>query len=225
MAAKIWDQFKGILSKEKNETVFSKILEQGRVRNMMPSLQQASMNWYQTAAKGMVVDPNQVLRADKSRLVTSRELRIGNMYLFSYDPKTKKDLPYYDIFPLVIPFDSKTVQNIVARTPNGIGFMGLNFHYLQPQLRAVLLGQLAQISRVTQLDETARIRASYSMMKNASRMKYFKPCVKQYLLSHVNSGRFYYITPEEWLPALFLNLAKFQGASQSAVWKESLTKV
>jgi hypothetical protein len=35
MAAKIWDQFKGILSKEKNETVFSKILEQGRVRFAM----------------------------------------------------------------------------------------------------------------------------------------------------------------------------------------------
>ena len=30
---------------------------------------------------------------------------IGGFYLYQYDPKWKDKLPWYDIFPLVFPFD------------------------------------------------------------------------------------------------------------------------
>ena len=44
---------------------------------------------------------------------------IGKMYLFQYDAKHKKILPYWDRFPLIFPFD-------YAKD----GFYGINLHYL-----------------------------------------------------------------------------------------------
>ena len=41
---------------------------------------------------------------DKERLRDSTIL--GKMYFYFYDPKTKKTMPYYDKFPLVIPIES-----------------------------------------------------------------------------------------------------------------------
>lgn len=52
----------------------------------------------------------------------------GNMYMFFYDPKHKKTLPYYDRFPLIIMLG-----------PAKGGFMGLNLHYLHPVTRAKAL--------------------------------------------------------------------------------------
>jgi len=41
------------------------------------------------------------LMSDYKRL--SNSYKIGKMYFYYYDPKTKEKLPYYDRFPLVIP--------------------------------------------------------------------------------------------------------------------------
>ena len=35
----------------------------------------------------------------------TRTLEMGNMYMFRYDPKHKKTLPYYDTYPLIIPLE------------------------------------------------------------------------------------------------------------------------
>ena len=52
----------------------------------------------------------------------------GRLNLFFYDPKFKEKLPYYDTFPLVLPFE--TIRG---------GFLGINFHYLAPVVRFSLL--------------------------------------------------------------------------------------
>ena len=49
---------------------------------------------------------------------------VGRLNLFGYNPKLRAKLPYYDIFPLVLPLE-----------PIKGGFMGMNFHYLPPLLR------------------------------------------------------------------------------------------
>ena len=78
------------------------------------------------------VTTNKILSGDRQRMTDSPSP--GRMYMFSYDPKTKDKLPYYDRFPLVFPFDS---------APGG--FMGLNLHYLSPMLRARFLDKLMEI--------------------------------------------------------------------------------
>jgi hypothetical protein len=58
---------------------------------------------------------------------------VGKMYLFHYDPKGRKTLPYYDTFPLIL------LTGI-----HKSGFTGLNLHYLPPEPRLILLSNLAQ---------------------------------------------------------------------------------
>ena len=60
---------------------------------------------------------------------------IGEMYMFSYDPKYKDVLPYYDMYPLVIPIEMYAD-----------GFLGLNLHYLPPLARARLLDSLKKVA-------------------------------------------------------------------------------
>ena len=48
-----------------------------------------------------------------------------------YNPKHKATLPYYDLFPLVLP-----IQKLSD------GFIGINFHYLYPKDRAILLDEV-----------------------------------------------------------------------------------
>ena len=59
----------------------------------------------------------------------------GRLNMFFYDPKTKARLPYYDVFPLVLPLES--IKG---------GFMGLNFHYLPYILRFRLLDRLQKFA-------------------------------------------------------------------------------
>ena len=136
-------------------------------------------------------------------------VRVGHMYHFYYDPKTKGTLPYYDRFPLVV------VTDIYPD-----GFLGLNLHYLPPALRAKLMDGLYTISNNKKFDETTRMRVSYDMLKSASKFRGYKPCVKRYLTGHLQS-RLAYINATEWDIALFLPVEQFAKAGKSEVWADS----
>jgi hypothetical protein len=129
--------------------------------------------------------------------------------MFFYDPKTKETLPYYDSFPLTI---------IVDAAPGG--FTGLNLHYLPMVLRAKFLDALMDITDDKKYDENTKFNMSYSMLKRASSMKYFKPCFKRYLTANVKS-RFAKVPAPEWEIATFLPTQDFQKSSVTAVWKDS----
>jgi hypothetical protein len=134
---------------------------------------------------------------------------VGSMYMYYYDPKHKKTLPYYDRFPLVFPY----------RKVEG-GFMGLNLHYLPLNYRAKLMDALYDVANNDKFDETTKLKFNYSILSNASKFKYFAPCIKHYLTDQVRS-RFLYVYPSEWDVALFLPLERFQGATKQKVWAES----
>ena len=67
---------------------------------------------------------------DRSIGVTSRPL-IGKMYLFQYKAKWDEKLPYWDMWPLIFPFD-------YAKD----GFYGINLHYLPINDRTNLMIRL-----------------------------------------------------------------------------------
>jgi hypothetical protein len=69
-------------------------------------------------------------------------------------------------------------------------------------------------------DETTKLRITYNILSSAAKFKYFKPCVKYYLNSHVDS-QLIYIEPKEWDMALFLPLHKFSGATATTVYRDS----
>lgn len=137
----------------------------------------------------------EILRNATNRMVSG--VTFGAMQLFHYDPKYKDVLPIYDTFPLCIPFKPE---------PNG--FLGLNFHYLPPMMRANLLDKLMMFLTDKKLNDNTRFRMTYELLSNVVQHDLFKPCLKRYLNNHVRS-QFIYITPEEWNKVLFLPLENF----------------
>ena len=151
--------------------------------------------------------PQRVLQGNPEQLTT--RVMPGFMYMFAYDPKGKAELPYYDRFPLVLPF---------SKTPDG--FIGLNLHYLPYQLRVLLLDKLLVFKNNSKLDETTRIKYSWQLIDGVSRYAAAKPCIKQYLIGHVRS-QFRQVNANDWATAMLLPVERFVGASNQEVWADS----
>ena len=138
---------------------------------------------------------------------------MGGLYHFFYDPLTKMDLPYYDVFPLVIP-----LQRYAD------GFLGLNLHYLPPRYRAVFMDKLLQFAIMNDNDEIKRLRVTYEILAVSKNFKEFKPCVKKYLNSQIKT-KILTIKPNEWETALFLPTAIFKGAPINRVHRDSIQQI
>lgn len=184
--------------------VFEKILKMSSVEVKQNS--EASLEWFRQKATGQRITANHMLTHNDYRDNFASQITPGSMFLFQYDAKHKETLPYWDKFPLVFPFSYEND-----------GFTGLNLHYLPPTMRASLMNALAErASRNRHQD----LKLSYQILKSYSSLRYFKPCVKRYLYSHVKSP-FLYIAPEEWPVAIFLPLQRFQKASDGKVYADS----
>lgn len=194
-------------------TIFDEILQQGVRQGIVPAKSRAARDWYRTQAGKLQsnIPPSRFSRGLDSRKTESMEY--GLMYAFKYDPKMKKELPYYDTFPLIFPVKFEKD-----------GFLGINFHYLPPILRAKLMDALYSTLTNKDYDDTTRIRASYSILQSAAKFRYFKPTLKKYLKSHVRS-QFLMIGVQEWDIALFLPTESFRKADTGRVWEESRKKI
>jgi len=134
---------------------------------------------------------------------------LGRMYFFVYNPKHKATLPYYDMFPLVLPVERY-----------GDGFLGINFHYLSPKDRAHLLDEIKVFANDKSLKETTRIMLTYDMLRGFTKFKRAKPCLKRYLTTRMKT-QFIPVLPDEWGPSIFLPVENFKKKSKKAVWAES----
>lgn len=173
---------------------------------------QQSREWFRKrAAQLKTINRSQLMREEP--VVLRNQTAVGSMYMFFYDPKHKETLPYYDAFPLVI----------VIGPAEG-GFLGLNLHYLPPVLRAKFLDALLETASNSRYDETTKFRVTYNLMTRAAKMKYFKPCIKHYLSTHVRS-RFSKIPAPEWEIATFLPAADWRKAKSSKVYSDSRSMI
>lgn len=167
-----------------------------------------SMTWFrQKAHRIRRVNRRELMKEDPIELRNT--FRPGNMFMFFYDPKTKDTLPYYDKFPLVI---------VVGKAEGG--FYGLNLHYISPILRARLLDALLDNTTDKRYDENTRFKVNYAMLNRTSKLRFYKPCFKHYLLDHVQS-RLAHVPAPEWEIATFLPMADWRKSRASAVYKLS----
>jgi hypothetical protein len=139
--------------------------------------------------------------------------KLGGMYCFYYDPKTKEKLDYYDRFPMVLVLDRYTD-----------GFLGLNLHYLPFQYRIAFLGKLMNYAQMDDAGEIQRLRVTYDILTASKSLKAFKPCLKRYLTGHIQS-KILAIQSNEWDIAAFLPLQQFKKASAAYVWQESMEEI
>jgi len=153
--------------------------------------------------------PDRIIRGNRDNL--TNRMMPGRMYMFKYDPKLKQKLPYYDTFPLIFPIEP----------PRGDSFLAINLHYLPPPLRARLMDELYNRTiNQSNMDITTRVRVSYNILKSASNLRFFKPCIKRYLFSNIRS-RYLYIDPDRWDIALMLPTARFMKANINRVYLDS----
>lgn len=199
--------------------VFDRLLRRASNQGITPSVKRDSRAWFRTAAQNTTAQPNRMMRSNTERLTTTP--LIGRMYLFNYDPKHKDTLPYYDRYPLIFPIGSSRTSGTAS---SGGAFMGINVHYLPLPLRARLMDALYDTVTNDKLDETTRLRISYGVLNQASKYKFFRPCIKKYLISHVRT-KFFYIEPSEWEMALFLPLDRFVGSNINAIYRDSRNRI
>lgn len=168
----------------------------------------SSIDWFKEAA---FEDDAKIRKSLKLKsTMHTNTLVPGQMYFFAYDAKNKDSLPYWDAFPLIFPLDDQ-----------GQHFLGLNMHYLQPNLRAKLFDVLTYDGK--NKPRANQMVHSYNTLKQASKFQLFQPCLKKYLKSHMQS-RFIHIPPESWEDALFLPVADWRNATHSHVWKKTRRK-
>jgi hypothetical protein len=175
-------------------------------------LSRQSFTWFQDKIKELKSPVNlaKEIVNDKSR---KGRFVMGGLYHFFYDPLTKSELPYYDMFPLVIPLQ-----------PMNDGFLGLNLHYLPPRYRASFMDKLMNFAILDKDDDPKRLRVTYEILNATRNYREFKPCIKHYLKSQIKT-RIVPIYPNEWETALFLPTAIFKGATPQKIYKESINKI
>ena len=179
--------------------------EQEAFRAGIPARTKESMAWFRSQVSGIKVSRSGLISQGPTR---ARQV-YGNMYHFQYDPKLKQVLPYYDRFPLCIPIQKAKK-----------GFYGLNLHYLHPRVRAQFLDALMDTVTNEKYDRTTRMRLSYSIVKQSSRLRWFKPCFKHYLTEHIQS-KLLLIQPADWEIAIFLPTDSFRKVAAESVWSTS----
>ena len=131
---------------------------------------------------------------------------VGRLNLFGYNPKLRAKLPYYDIFPLVLPLE-----------PTKGGFMGMNFHYLPPLLRFRLLERMQARASDRRFDSKTKFEVNYDDVKS---IKIVKPTIKKYLYAYCQTG-FLRINADDAAVAIYLPVQRFKKAPEATVYADS----
>jgi hypothetical protein len=175
-----------------------------------------STRWFEQQAFNLF----EVQDSDHTRLLDSankRDIHVtvypGNMYFFAYDAKLKDKLPYFDMFPLCLPY-----------APTADGFIGLNLHYLPYDYRIRLLDRLMDFATDNYMDNKTKLFYSWQLLQGVSKYAAAKPCIKSYLHSHVRSD-FRVVRPADWATAAMLPMERFSGSDKWTVWADSLGKI
>ena len=134
--------------------------------------------------------------------VLKMRANLGDLYAYYYQPKHMATLPYYDTFPLImlIGFEKET-------------FLGLNFHYLNPRIRAILLDRV-----------TAKIGSGIIKWNKIVKIPQVAPTVKRYRYDHI-MRKVIPIEENEQELAIFLPLERFKKASKAKVWADSQKRI
>jgi len=167
-------------------------------------------SWYQGQIRQLGLNTINTQKMIQSGKLTTRVIP-GYMYLFKYDPKDK-DLPYYDMYPLVIPF--RRVNN---------GFFGINFHYLPHMIRLNILKEFEKYATDKSIPERTRIRLNYRLMQTSRIFRFVKPAIRQYSNQQMRS-RLLTIPFNDWKVASQLPVQKFKKATMERAIRDTIKK-
>jgi hypothetical protein len=195
-------------------SVFANLVK-NTAASALPTKTAEAQRWVNNTATRTMGNASAVIKSApaSSKIGSPQQPLIGSMVLFQYQATTAKDLPYWDKFPLVFPFDITSD-----------GMYGINMHYLPIPLRAKLMDALMHIADGPMTDAKTKLQLSYQVLQSVSRNNYFAPCIKRYLNKGLAS-KLVVVPATEWSVALFLPLERFQKASSREVYEDSRRKI
>ena len=182
-------------------------LESEAFRKGLQARSKEANDWFAKNVKKLGKLGPSVLQDDRLRKQAGASP--GDMVMYTYNPKHKATLPYYDTFPLAI---------VVGSAPGG--FHAINLHYLPPKVRAIFLDKLNDVASNQKFNATTRFKITYKLLMATKSYKYFKPCFKHYLTPNLGSS-IMKVNAAEWNIAIFLQTASFKKASTGKVWADS----
>ena len=133
--------------------------------------------------------------------VLKRRVELGDLFCYYYNPKYKTTLPYYDMFPMIMLISAEKDT-----------FLGINFHYLRPKWRAVLLDRV-----------TAKLGNGLPRWSKLRQIRQIAPTIKRYRFDHI-MRRVVPIEENEQEIAIFLPTERFKKSAKAKVWADSERK-
>lgn len=149
-----------------------------------------SENWF----KGIQKD---VLKGARK---STKEFKVGRIYAYRYEAKTKQQLPFWDMFPLMIYLGAHRAQN------GNIVMNGLNLHYIPPRARQEFLEELLTLySSTKSVSKTTRLMIDWASVKG---MRGADLMIKSYLPQQFRSIATE-VEPKEWINVIHMPLQRF----------------
>lgn len=165
----------------------------------------SAIAWFSSMIKGLKGSAGLRKRVGIDFFDPSRHVALGQFFIFHYDALHKDTLPFWDQYPFALVIDH-----------DATGFLGLNFHYLPPKLRKVVMDKLISYKKKAGTPR-AYLKVAYPMLRGIMQTKLLSPMVHRYLYKQVKSN-FIIVHEGAWESAAMLPVQKFQGATSQQVW-------
>jgi len=199
-----------------DESFFQKAHREAKKQDIVGRSPEAREWYHEYAARyGTSFSYTQMLKEGGRR--ASRPMR-GKMMFFKYRPDIVETT--YDLYPLIFVLDSK---------PNY--FHGINFHYIVPKFRAILLGEM--FSYLSNLNFDISTELNFRSFKNAvsenKKFKFAKASLRRYNYNNIQS-KIINVHPMDWELAIMVETSKFfdkknSRSTSQRVWKETRVNV
>ena len=180
------------------ESFFQKAHREAKQMNIVDR-SELSRRWYHDYAleQGVNYRSFEMLRKGGKRI---SDRKLGRMYFFRYTPNKPEET--YDEFPLIF-----------MLYEDADNFSGINFHYLSPKLRAVLLGHMLQYMSNKDYTERTKIfaRKFRDVIKKNKRFRHAKVSYRQYRNDQVQS-KVIQVHPLDWELAIMVPTERFKTA-------------
>ena len=226
IAPEIASKVSNIKSLEKNlqqhitflqaETFFQKAHKTAKKSGIIGRSEMAR-SWYHDYAleQGLDFRSLEMIREGGKRI---KDLRLGRMYFFRYEPVAGYK-HNYDAFPLVF---------MLYEDPDN--FSGINFHYLSPKLRAILLGHMFTFFTDQNFSNRTRLfaRKFMQVIQTNKRFRHAKAIFKNYRPENIQS-KIIQVHPLDWELAIMVPTERFKTPTggriaSKKIWRETAIK-
>jgi hypothetical protein len=178
------------------ESFFQKAHKQAKQMGIIEK-NELSRRWYHNYAldRGVNYRSFDMLRSGGKRI---NDRKLGRMYFFRYKPNDAYET--YDEYPLIF-----------MLYEDADNFSGINFHYLTPKIRAILLGKMLMYLSDNDYNESSKLfaRKFREVIRHDRRFRHARVSYRQYRNDQVQS-KIIQVHPLDWELAIMVPTERFK---------------